>query len=184
KPVQKPEEVGTVANRRHIVQLDNLPQSRVQFQQVEAFLFVIHHDPKGIDLKESTGYAEGIQGIAQGPSAVAAFQYTEPIVISLEDKAAVGFQGLHTPGSPEVGNQLGPLPLDREGAVIVSAEDGPLHQLQAPYLTLGAPNQLKVVGAVDPAGEQSLIGAQVHMAVVLQGRIDQSDLPQFIHIFA
>src|SRR5690606_24158614 len=45
-------------------------------------------------------------------------------------------------------------------------------------------NQLKVVGAVDPAGEQSLIGAQVHMAVVLQGRIDQSDLPQFIHIFA
>src|SRR5690606_11554242 len=90
----------------------------------------------------------------------------------------------HTPGSPEVGNQLGPLPLDREGAVIVSAEDGPLHQLQAPYLTLGAPNQLKVVGAVDPAGEQSLIGAQVHMAVVLQGRIDQSDLPQFIHIFA
>src|SRR5690606_28132594 len=34
------------------------------------------------------------------------------------------------------------------------------------------------------AGEQSLIGAQVELAVVVQGRIDQPDLPQFVHIFA
>src|SRR5690606_8391522 len=116
--------------------------------------------------------AESLHGVPQCPTPPCALQDTQPVVISLQQQPVGKVQGPHPPGAPKIGDQLGPIVLHNKGPVVVSTKNRPVYQLQVPDLSLRPLDEPIIPRVVQATVEQSLVGAQVHVAFMVQGRID------------